>query len=277
MTQGRADTENYSVLMCVYHRENPLYLQESVQSMLRQSAPADDFVLVCDGELTSELNDVIKYFEERHDIFNVIRLPENRGIENALNVGLRYCKNSLIARMDSDDIAYTDRCELQLECFKHGVDIVSGYVEEFDVDTDDISAVRVLPEKHKDILKFAKQRNPFNHPCVMYRKEKVLQAGSYHEFYLYEDYHLWIRMLKKGAVGYNLQRPLLYMRAGDEMYRRRGGFKYFLSSQRFQKYLYDSDVTGILGYLCNTSIRFVMQVIFPNRVRKFVFRIYARN
>ena len=38
-------------------------------------------------------------------------------------------------------------------------------------------------------MEFAKKRNPFNHPCVMYKKMAVEAAGSYKDFYLLEDYY----------------------------------------------------------------------------------------
>ena len=48
--------ENYSVLMSVYIKEKPEFLRESMQSIYDQTIPTDDFVLICDGPLTKELN-----------------------------------------------------------------------------------------------------------------------------------------------------------------------------------------------------------------------------
>ncbi|MBU3073198.1 glycosyltransferase [Clostridium estertheticum] len=269
---------NYSVLMSVYYKEQPQFLQASIQSMLDQTVLTNNFIIVCDGKLTYELDKVITHYQESYpNILNVIRLSENKGLGNALNIGLTYCKNSLVARMDSDDISYPNRCELQLKCFEKNVDIVSAAVEEFSNDIRKVTAIRNLKEKHVEILKISKSRNPFNHPCVMYRKETVFKAGNYQEFYLYEDYYLWIRMLQGGAVGYNIQIPLLHMRAGEEMYRRRGGYKYFLSSKKFQRYLLDNQIIGFWKYIYNTVIRFLVQVIIPDCVRRYVFRVLMRS
>ena len=94
--------------------------------------------------------------------------------------------------MDSDDIAYPDRCERQLAMFSihPEVSICSGIVEEFTVSPDVINARRVPPETNAEIIEFAKKRNPFNHPCVMYKKSAVEAVGSYQDFYLLEDYYL---------------------------------------------------------------------------------------
>ena len=111
--------------------------------------------------------------------------------------------------MDSDDISRPDRCERQLAVFAAhpAYSIVSGIVEEFSDTPDNISVRRVVPEEQSEIIAFAKKRNPFNHPCVMYKKSAVEAAGGYQDFYLLEDYYLWIRMLQNGFQGYNLQEP----------------------------------------------------------------------
>ena len=51
--------EKYSVLMSVYFKENPEYFGAAIESMLDQSIPPNEFVLICDGKLTEELDKVI--------------------------------------------------------------------------------------------------------------------------------------------------------------------------------------------------------------------------
>ena len=47
---------NYSVLMAVYHKEEPEYLRQAIESIQVQTVPTNDFVLVCDGPLNAELD-----------------------------------------------------------------------------------------------------------------------------------------------------------------------------------------------------------------------------
>ena len=172
----------YSVLMSVYSKENPAWLKLAIESIQDQTLPTSDFVLVCDGPLTPELDGVIA---EKHcqmgEILMVVRLEKNVGLGNALNEGIKHCRNELVARMDSDDIAYPDRCEKQVAIFNKYpiVSICSGTVMEFSKNPETINCKRVLPEKNKEIIEFAKKRNPFNHPCVMYKKSAVEAVGSY--------------------------------------------------------------------------------------------------
>lgn len=273
------DYKGYSVLMSVYHKEKPEYLKQAIASIQAQTLPTDDFVLVCDGPLNDALDAVIaKKQQEMGKTLNVVRLAKNGGLGNALNEGIKHCKNELVARMDSDDIAYQDRCEKQIAVFyKHSeVSICSGIVEEFTSTPDVVDAKRVPPEAHEEIVEFAKKRNPFNHPCVMYKKSVVEAVGSYQDFYLLEDYYLWLRMLMAGYQGYNIQEPLLHMRAGSDMYLRRAGWKYAKTQVKLFKFMKEQGFIGEGQYIKSCVIR-SGSVLAPNWLRKLMFEKVLRK
>ena len=266
--------EKYSVLMSVYYKERPEYLQQSMESILHQTVPASDFVLVCDGPLTPELDAVIEKMQQKFGaILHVHQLKVNGGLGKALNAGLEQCKYELVARMDSDDVSRPERCEKQLQVFTEHPEysLVSGIVEEFDGDIHNVTGCRAVPETQQEILRFAKKRNPFNHPCIMYKKSSVQAVGSYQDFYLLEDYYLWIRMLQQGYLGYNIQEPLLWMRAGSAMYKRRGGWKYVESQKKLFAYMEKSGFIGKKDYWIQSMVRLVGAVV-PNWLREILFQ-----
>lgn len=272
------DYKGYSVLMSVYHKEKPEYLEQAIASIQAQTLPTDDFVLVCDGPLNAVLDTVIaKKQQEMGETLNVVRLAKNGGLGNALNEGIRHCKNELVARMDSDDIAYQDRCEKQIAVFyaHPEVSVCSGIVEEFTSTPDVVDAKRVPPEAHEEIVEFAKKRNPFNHPCVMYKKSAVEAVGSYQDFYLLEDYYLWLRMLMAGYQGYNIQEPLLHMRAGSDMYLRRAGWKYAKTQTRLFKFMKSQGFIDEGQYIKSCVIR-SGSALAPNWLRKLMFEKVLR-
>ena len=269
----------YSVLMSVYHKEKPEYLNQAIESIQTQTISTNDFVLVCDGPLNEQLDGVIAAKQqEMGTTLNVVRLAKNSGLGNALNEGIKYCKNELVARMDSDDIAYPNRCEKQMAVFNaHSeVSICSGIVEEFTTDPNTVDAKRVPPETNAEIVEFAKKRNPFNHPCVMYKKSAVEAVGSYQDFYLLEDYYLWLRMLMTGYQGYNIQEPLLHMRAGSDMYLRRAGWKYARTQARLFKFMKKQRFIGVGQYIKSCVIRSGSSLA-PNWLRKFMFEKVLRE
>ena len=273
------DYKGYSVLMSVYHKEKPEYLKQAIASIQAQTLPTDDFVLVCDGPLNDALDAVIaKKQQEMGKTLNVVRLAKNGGLGNALNEGIKHCKNELVARMDSDDIAYQDRCEKQIAVFyKHPeVSICSGIVEEFTSTPDVVDAKRVPPEAHEEIVEFAKKRNPFNHPCVMYKKSAVEAVGSYQDFYLLEDYYLWLRMLMAGYQGYNIQESLLHMRSGSDMYLRRAGWKYAKTQARLFKFMKSQGFIDEGQYIKSCVIR-SGSALAPNWLRKLMFEKVLRK
>lgn len=270
---------NYSVLMSVYYKENPSFLKQSMQSILQQTQKTNDFVLVCDGPLNEELDTVISEMKQQFEgCMNVVRLAENVGLGRALNVGIKHCKNELVARMDSDDISYPDRCVRQIAEFQNdpALDICSGGIEEFEDTPEHIESSRIPPETHEEIYEFAKKRCPFNHPCVMYRKSAVEAAGGYQDFYHLEDYFLWVRMLLNGSKGYNLQQPLLWMRAGNDMYKRRAGWTYAKSQIKLFKFMRQKKMIGWGSYCVSCAIR-TASALAPNGLRRFMFEKLLRK
>lgn len=269
----------YSVLMSVYNKEKPEYLKQAIESIQAQTLPTDDFVLVCDGSLNEALDEIIALKQQEMGVtLTIVRLEKNSGLGNALNEGIKHCKNELIARMDSDDIAHPERCRKQITVFNTHpeVSICSGIVEEFTTDPYTVDAMRVPPETNAEIVEFAKKRNPFNHPCVMYRKSAVEAVGSYQNFYLLEDYYLWLRMLMAGYQGYNIQEPLLHMRAGSDMYKRRAGWKYAKMQAKLFRFMKRQGFIGNGQYIKSCVIR-SGSALAPNWLRKFMFKKLLRK
>lgn len=265
--------EPYSVLMSVYHREQPLNLKQSLQSIWKQTIPSDDIVLVCDGPLTDQLNQVIEHAKaEMGTSLKIVSLEKNIGLGKALNEGIQHCRHELIARMDTDDLAYPDRCQKQLAVFQAQPElgIVGAAVAEFVDSPEEVQTLRMPPETQDDIIRYAKSRCPFNHPCVMFRKQAVQNAGGYQDFYLLEDYYLWLRMLQHGVIGYNLQEPLLWMRISKELFKRRGGWKYAKSLSRLYTYMFKSRFINFPQYIVLMIIRQSVAMM-PGKVREFIY------
>ncbi len=266
----------YSVLMSVYSRENAQFLKESVESMFNQSVLPDEFVLVIDGEVGKELSDEIEALQQRFDI-KTFPLKENVGLSKALNFGLSNCKNEIVARMDSDDIAASDRMEKQLVLMQQtGADIVSSAVLEFKESVSCADKQRVVPERHQDIIGFARRRNPFNHPAVVYKKSVIESAGGYGDYEFFEDYELFARALSKGAVGANCAQPLVFMRTGGGMYNRRGSVAYVKKINRFYKQMRALKLCGIKETLFCQIPRVIVALV-PTGLRRFVYQKFLRG
>ncbi len=270
---------NYSALMSVYYKENPVYLKQSIKSMLSQTIKPSDFVIVADGPLTPELDQVLNHFTKNHPgLFQIIRLKNNCGLGLALKEGIKHCKNELIARMDSDDSCAKNRIEKQLEILKQHkeYDLIGTNVNEFTDETSNVISYVKLPETPKEIAKFAKKRCPFRHPSLLYKKSTIEKAGSYRNFHLYEDYDLYIRLLRNGAKCYNIQEPLTYMRVNPDFYKRRGGISYLKDTLRFKNYQKKSGYYNLKDYLKTTAPHIIV-CLMPNFLRKKVYQKLLRK
>jgi glycosyltransferase involved in cell wall biosynthesis len=265
---------NFSVLMSIYQQENPEYLNRAMKSIWdEQIIKPNEIVLVQDGPLTDELYIVINRWKDTLGvILKTIPLEENLGLGDALNIGLNNCSHELIARMDTDDIALSSRFKKQLKVFEDSdIDICSSWVSEFDNDEREIVSLRKIPENHDDIISYSKIRNPINHPAVMYRKFKVLNAGGYKRMMWFEDYYLWSRMILCGAKFYNIQKPLVNMRAGYAQLERRRGLKYAIEEFKFFKRLHSLNFLSNSRFLKNVIIRFSARVL-PKNLLKSIYK-----
>ncbi|MGK0466562.1 glycosyltransferase [Clostridium sp.] len=262
----------YSVLMSVYYKENPSYFRDSIKSMLEQSVKPDEIIIVADGKLTPELDAVFEEFKD-NSVIKVIRLKVNSGLGEALSIGIKECRNELIARMDTDDLSDAYRCEKQLQCFYKNkrLSVVGTAVSEFIDDPDIRVAYKGVKTGDKDIKNQMKYRNAFNHPSVMFKKSEVLQAGSYEQWFLNEDYYLWIRMMEQSAIFENIDEPLLKMRITNDTYLRRGGWKYFVTQKKLYDYMLSNHLINVFEYSFNNSIRFVTRLLIPNKLRKILY------
>lgn len=261
----------FSVLMSVYAQDRPEWLTEAIQSVLHQSFPPAEIVLVADGPLTTELESVIKEFGNN---LKLVRLEKNMGLGAALNAGLNKCSFPLVARMDSDDISLPDRFEKQIKAFEADKDlsVLGGAIREVDSESQEEISFRRLPQSDAELKIFLKTRCPFNHMTVMFRKQSVLECGGYIPLHLIEDYYLWARMAAKGCRFANLADILVNARTDKNLYVRRGGWKYFKSNKSIADKMLSLGLISLPVYLFNLSVRFCVQVLMPNQVRSIFYK-----
>lgn len=266
----------FSVLMSLYAKERPSFLRCSLDSIFSQSLKPNEVILVEDGPLTNELNSVVHEYNAKFPELKVINLPINGGLGKALNEGLKHCSYDLVARMDTDDIAKHDRFKKQVSFMESHleIDACSSWIDEFIGDVGNIISVRRIPESNDQIYKYGKSRCPINHPAVIYRKNAVIDSGGYGPFP--EDYYLWARMLINGYKLYNFQESLLFFRSSEEVYKRRGGWKYYKAMLKLQKELYRISYISYYQLSKNVFIRTIVALI-PNYLRSLIYKKLLRS
>lgn len=271
--------KRFSVCMSVYKNDNPADFSVAIDSILNQTVKPNEIILVEDGPVPAELENLITQIESRVDILKVVRLPKNVGHAGARQTAMNEASNDLIAVMDSDDIAVNNRFELQLKAFEQNneASVIGGQIKEFVGTPDNIVGERIVPQNDGDIKSYLKARCPLNLVTVMYRKSDVEKVGGFIDWYCEEDYYLWIRLAQSGFKFCNINENLVNVRVGKEMYQRRGGFKYFKSEAKLQGYMLRHGIISFPRYCYNVAGRFAVQVAMPNKLRGFIFQKLFRK
>ena len=267
----------YSVLMSVYDKEKPNNLRMAIDSMLYQTKKPDDFVIVCDGPLTEELDAVLaEYQRDYPSVFRLVRLKENMRLGNALRAGLPECRHNYVARMDSDDISLPDRMEKLLPHLEdERVAAVGGQIREFSTEDETVDSVRYVPLTHEEIVRTLAKRNPMNHVTVVFKKDKALEVGSYMDIERFEDYWLWARLILAGYELKNIDEICVKVRA-DGMFQRRKGMKFFKGAVQFQKLMLEAKLISLPRYLINIVVWFFATIVVDARIARVIYRRFLR-
>lgn len=272
--------ENYSVLMSLYKKENPDNLKLAIDSMINQTIKPNEIILVEDGPLTTELYDVLNIYKDKYnDLLKIIKSKENIGLGLALNLGLKNCKNELVARMDTDDYSLPNRCEKQLEAFEKDkeLDIVGCAIMRFkdNINETTASTSKVLTDT-KDIYEYTKRRSPFCHPSVMFKKITVLKCGGYRDLRRNQDIDLFGRLMYSGAKATNLSDSLICFRTNNDLAKRK---KSWLNSQSYIKTIYRFYKMGYSSFSDYLIVLIAQTVIFiiPIWMQKLIYKYLLKR
>lgn len=269
----------YSVLMTVYGKDNPDYFRKALMSMVNQTKKPDEIVVVKDGPVTNQLQDVLDSTDREYpNLIVQVQLPKNLGLGLALNEGIKVCKNELLARMDSDDISLPTRCEKQVLEFERNpdLDIVGCPVIEFVGEPNNQVGKRDVPFDNTSIHKYCRKRDPFNHPTVMYRKSKVVAVGGYGDLRKNQDTDLWIKMLSNGANCKNLEEYLLYFRFDQGTYKKR---KNWLNTKLLIGIRWRAFKSGYCSFVDFAEVAGAQMTVYilPISFQKFVYKNLLRR
>lgn len=221
LLEGNAMSEGIpavTVLMGVF---NGLpHLAGAIESILAQSFADFEFLIIDDASTDGSV-DVIAEYARRDARVRVILNQENQGLGAVLNRGVQEARGTLVARMDADDRSVPHRLERQVAFLEShpDVDIVGSYALDVTASGEPVRERRV-PTEHSRIVAVI-WSCPLIHPTVMYRRDKIIRAGSYlPTLRRRQDYDLWFRCVRDGLVFANIPEPLVHYLYSEETLRR---------------------------------------------------------
>lgn len=266
--------KDFSVLLPVYRKDELEHFKTAIKSIYKdQIVKPSQIVISIDGPLPEELREYVQHLE-REPIFTCVWSAHNNGLGIALNKGLEQCRYDIVARMDSDDVAYPTRFEKQLKLIESN-DLISSNLAEFSESIDKVESYRKAMTKELISQKYW-LRNPFNHPSVMFRKSAVLSAGGYIHMPFFEDWYLWIRMIAQGARCDNINEPLVYFRSDSRQLNRRRGLTYLKHEIHFVKTLKRQKYILSIQLYTRVAISIIFRLL-PMRVFKIITKVLLRK
>jgi glycosyltransferase involved in cell wall biosynthesis len=220
-----------SIILPAYNQEK--FVVEAIESILRQSLSDFELIVIddCSNDKTFQ---IVSSINDSRII--LVRNQENLGLTHTLNFGLSIAKSDIVARMDADDIAFSDRLHIQYEYLLKNPEVVAVgcWITLFKDNHDEIG-VHKYPAEFKCLRAEFTFNNSIPHPGVMYRKSAVELLGGYTNDYPYaEDWDLWLRLIRSHNVS-NIQQPLLYYRIHDRSVSHQHSAFQSLSKQRLIK------------------------------------------
>ncbi len=98
-----------NVIMAVFNGEQ--YLQEAIESILRQTFDNFEFVIIDDGSTDKTVEILNRFSDER---IKRLTNESNIGLTRSLNRGIRFSRGEYIVRQDADDVSLPERLAKQV-------------------------------------------------------------------------------------------------------------------------------------------------------------------
>jgi len=194
------DNQLVSVIMPVFNCED--YLEESMVSILNQTYPYFEFIIINDGS-NDRSPEIIQRYSNKDNRIRIID-QSNCGIITAVNRGISEAKCEWLFRMDGDDVALPHRLEIQIEEIKKKPSLVllGGWCQQINNLGDPIEINKYPACHNKLVARFERGMSMFPHPSVCFRKDSIIKLGGYRKRFLYsEDQDLWARIIHDGEIG----------------------------------------------------------------------------
>lgn len=191
------------------------YLRAAIDSILNQTFEDFEFLIVDDGS-TDSTPIVLNEYLARDKRITIMRNPTNLKIVKALNRGLLAAKGALVARQDSDDMSTVTRLEVQKSFLDNRPETAMCGTGMYVINHEGKLEFESRHPCSNDVIRNSlKSGCVFVHGSVMYRKDVVINAGSYSEdpnVEYAEDYDLWVRLAANHRLENIPERSLYFHR-----------------------------------------------------------------
>ena len=258
-----------SVIMSVYHKEKPEYLDLALQSIWTiQNLKPTQIILIEDGELTVELYEVIeKWKQTLNNVLVIHKNESNIGLTKSLNIGIDKATGHYIARMDSDDVSVSGRFKKQVDYLEKNTDyaVVGSLAQEID-EEGNYTNIRNYPFTDKEVRNYICKACPLQHAGVLMKREIFDSGIRYNEDYrLTQDLALWFTILNAGYKIGNIPECLIQFRITQDSFVSRDKSKGLHEFKIYMKGI--KELKGVTWRYVYPLTRLVMRYMPPKLIK----------
>ena len=109
--------KDFTVVMSVYKNDNPNYLKSAINSLIEQTLPPTELIIISDGSNDGS-NKIVKKFLIKKNNVLYFESKKNVGLTKMLNIGIKFSRGEYIARHDADDLSLSSRFKNQIDVLK---------------------------------------------------------------------------------------------------------------------------------------------------------------
>jgi len=267
-----------TVLMPVYNGEQ--YLREAIDSILEQTFKDFEFLIINDGSTDRSREIVESYYDPR---IRLVHNESNIGLIATLNKGLELARGEYIARMDSDDISYSERLEIQVNFMDFHKQIIAcgTWAKFINTEGEIVHYGRSPAGKKMENLFWIP--SPIIHPTVMIKRQPLGQL-RYNDYQYSEDYDFFLNLKAKGKID-NISEYLLSYRQHDKnitsrhrIIQLKNSYDVFTKHIKADFISFDAFLSLILyEFTLNPLIRFYISKRLAVKINKSYFPFFFSN
>ena len=258
-----------SLLICCHYGVSYNDFKKTFISILNQQDTPNEIIIIKNGHLNKKLDDYLNEIKFSYQI-NLIQLKKNTGLAKALNIGIQYSKNNLIARIDPGDVVINNRFYIQKAYMKQNSDIsiCGSYANEIYKKR---TTLLKKPTSNSKIINGIRFKNPIIHSTVMFKKIDIQKIGSYPIIDRCQDYFLWVKCLEKGYCFDNIPKALIEIQLDKQMMERRD-LNYYKHELFIYKYMLSKKIINFNNFLILSIYRLILRII-PTSLKILVYRL----
>lgn len=204
--------KNVSVCMAVYNGEK--YLREAIDSILNQTYPYFELIIINDGSTDNSENLILSYTDKR---IRYLKNDTNKGLIYTRNRALAEVNTKYTAILDCDDVSLPERLEKQINFLEKNTDVaVCGTWGLMINEESKIFGHKIMPEFNPKTVNVEMLfRNQFIHSSVMYQTKIAKDNGGYQAVNGCEDYGLFAKISMTNKLA-NIPEFLTYYREHEK-------------------------------------------------------------